>query len=174
MRKEILKKLLFSKYSMGVLFGMYSFAAFKWSKNMVNTGDSLENQTHRPLEKAEANRRADHLSDISYRLILNLSKPQAKTQDFSGKIFIEFTATQVEDLFLDFSGKVETMEINNKACLRKDFEQVANRIFIGDKNLVRGKNVIVIKFNSNYSANSGLVYMNFKDEEKVFLSFYVF
>jgi hypothetical protein len=159
MKKLNFKKIFFNKYSLLSALGMFTYSAWKMNIQKEIKGATLDSKIYKPLEKKEANRRQDHITDISYDLLLNLSNPDNINSFFNGNVIIDFTLSQVEGLFLDFTGKIETLVVNGKKCLNlSGYKQIANRIYIEEKMLIRGNNKISIEFKNSYGEQDGLIY----------------
>jgi aminopeptidase N len=154
---EKLKNIFLNKYFLAPTFLMYSYSIWKRNVNKELKGATFDSKIYKPLEKKEASRRHDHVSNISYDLLLNLSN--LDNNMFKGEIIIEFFLSQVENLFLDFTGKIESLQVNNKICLNSsEYKKKANRIYIEERVLNKGMNVVKIEFEQSYGVEDGLIY----------------
>ncbi len=106
------------------------------------------------LEQEYAAMRARQISDVSYRLTINLD---AQTETYSGEVIIDFTLADnnLSPITVDFnSGKVNAVYLNDAAvnfAYEQYFIQLAPEIFTSKKNTLR------IEFERQYSkAGDGL------------------
>lgn len=101
----------------------------------------------RTLYKTEAAKRAELISDVSYRIAYALLRG-GKT--FLGQVKVQFTMSTVDDTFLDYAGEtVHWIKVNGKSV--EDYNPFANdKITIKKELLVKGVNTVEIKFESRY------------------------
>lgn len=147
---SVLKRILTSKYFYASIFGLHTFYANKFHCRKLKPVAKCK-----PLSKSEANSRAEHISDVHYKLFLNLTQ----TKDiFTGEVEILFSLTNTTNFFIDFHGILEKIVINKSEI--KNFKFEDNRIYIEEKDLHNGRNNIKIYFKSHYGTDKGLCLNN--------------
>ena len=125
------------------------------------SSEEEQNNKH-PLKKTEAIQRKNQITDekgnylVKYNLILclrstNDSNPENPNSNFEGYIEILFTYYSTEDIFLNFSGLVHSIILNNKKI---EISQKNHRIFLLSSNLLKNSiNKVKILFSAKYSSN---------------------
>ena len=125
------------------------------------SSEEEQNNKH-PLKKTEAIQRKNQITDekgnylVKYNLILclrstNDSNPENPNSNFEGYIEILFTYYSTEDIFLNFSGSVHSIILNNKKI---EISQKNHRIFLLSSNLLKNSiNKVKILFSAKYSSN---------------------
>lgn len=102
----------------------------------------------RTLYKTDAAKRASIVSDVQYQIAYSLLRG-GKT--FLGQVKIQFTmAGEVEDTFLDYAGEaVHWIKVNGTKV--EEGSPFANdKISLKKEHLVKGSNIVEIKFESRY------------------------
>lgn len=114
------------------------------------------------LTKIEAEFRKMHISDVSYKISLNLNKGET----FSGSTEITFSLTNPCELWLDYKGQeIHSLAINSQPSqiIYKSF-----RVYL--QNLVSGQNIIQISFISEYSHDGlGLHSIHDPEDDEIYL-----
>lgn len=110
----------------------------------------------------EAIFRAHHIKDVKYNLHISLLKGKS----YFGLVRIHFEIKSLPDqsLFLDYTGKVGRLVINDKEIPFEFYQpdlEVQNRIYL--ENLALGSNSVEVSFMSDYSSN-GLGFHKFTDK----------
>ena len=117
-----------------------------------------------PLKKDEAFRRKEQIIDkegnylVKYNLILCLrlstdKNPKFPDNDFEGRMEIDFTYydTKQEDIFLNFCGTIQSIQINSKPTTVNYKDK---RIYLSHLDLICGaKNHVVILFSTKYGTS---------------------
>jgi len=119
------------------------------------TADLVDPEYHQnnSLLKTQAQKRAEVIKDVSYRLSVDVNRD---SDCFQGKVEISFTQTTLWDgLFLDYKGRcIRVMQVNDTVI-----ERGAQGIFKGHKIFIplaaqrEGLNRVVIEFVSEFVRN---------------------
>jgi hypothetical protein len=147
--KAIKKILSYWKYGLVFSSPYLTYAAYKL--------DLKEPKLKKiPLDIHTANSRADKIRDLKYDLKLCLKESQ--NNKFYGRISIDFSLINKEDIFLDFEGKIVSLKINGN--LQETFVRKHNRIYL-NKTYLKSQNNIIIEFESIYqdTKSKGLIKM---------------
>ena len=136
------------------------------SKILGNDIDLLErNYRNRMLIK----KRSEQIKNIFYDLFIKLSN----SDFYSGEIFISFKLLNNSVTFLNFNGNLVSLIINNtelsEEVLKELYIKKEGKIYLPSEYLIKGVNIISIKFKGTYSNNVGLVKVKEEDESFIYL-----
>lgn len=133
----------------------------------TSTRPAAESSAEPNLTKLEAERRASAISDVTYRLSVDVS---ADGETFKGRVAIAFRAgADRSGLFLDFrnSGAIESMRVNGAPVAA---ERASHRILLNGPALKSGANLVEIEYSQKYSRNGrGLHRFQDSEDKRVYL-----
>lgn len=121
------------------------------------------------LRQDEAKARSSKISDIEYKLFLQLTpEVESKNSRYSGKVSISFSLNSIEEnIFLDFTGFVNKIEINGKSV---GLANIGERIYLKKEYLVLNENKVLLDFTSSYGHETkGLIYYHDKKDYKSYV-----
>jgi len=128
-----------------------------FSSNKTNTNKILKN-----LDIKEAILRSNHIIEVKYNLFLNFCCDKVNgMKTFRGSLEIELNVNETQGLFLDYVGKVNCIEVNEKIVRTNHSD---GRLYFS--NLKKGRNKIIVNFESNYSESLDHIFRKYNDEIK--------
>ena len=168
------------KYYVSVLGASSAFLAFLMmykrlkSKPLPENLDKfIKNSSNlNPLLKSEALHRSSLISNINikYTLFLNLRDKNTMNSEFDGTVLINFFMNKVDDVFLDFHGKIKAVTVNFKVIDVNDIKHKNDRLYLS-ADLLSSTNTVIIEFSSIYSVNEhGLRYSKSESFENYIVS----
>ena len=117
------------------------------------------------LNKSEAMHRSSLIENLKYSIFLELDSNSIflVKNSFHGCCLIEFDMKKIEEIFLDFQGKIKSLRVNGEEV---EIVHMNERIFIKSKHLIQFSNKIQIHYENSYSS-SGYGINYFTDPEDI-------
>ena len=120
---------------------------------------SQESAARDVLDKNDANRRSNSISDTDYQIQLHL--PGGGSPTYSGETIVQFESSDGSETFLDFTGtEILTLHVNGTEVTNPSW--TGHRLHI--ENLSRGPNKVVISYVNEYD-HTGDGFHQFIDPE---------
>jgi len=145
--KQYLKPIAYTLGGTTLVYLMYLFYK-RCVKNRL--GLMFGDNNPIPLDKKEAFRRASLIQNVKYNLFLQLKEIPFLNQNktYEGAISVQFDMNSIEDIFLDFKGKVLNVIVNNREI---SIHHRNNRIHLPHHYLKNFGNVVYVRFENTYS-----------------------
>ncbi|MEC7788760.1 MAG: M1 family aminopeptidase, partial [Chloroflexota bacterium] len=120
---------------------------------------SQETAARDVLDKNDATRRSNSISDTQYQINLNL--PGGGSPTYSGETIVQFESSDGSDTFLDFTGtEIISLHVNDSEVVNPSW--TGHRLHIQD--LISGPNKVVISYINEYD-HTGDGFHQFIDPE---------
>ncbi|MBK33226.1 MAG: hypothetical protein CL771_06310, partial [Chloroflexi bacterium] len=120
---------------------------------------SQETAVRDVLDKNDATRRSNSISDTQYQINLNL--PGGGSPTYSGETIVQFESSDGSDTFLDFTGtEIISLHVNDSEVVNPSW--TGHRLHIQD--LISGPNKVVISYINEYD-HTGDGFHQFIDPE---------
>ena len=107
--------------------------------------------------------------EIIYNIFLNLKKGK----NYKGLIKIEFPLKEKNNIFLDYTGKtIISINLNKKNFTKKEISEIwkNGKIIFKEDNLLLGKNLLIIKFESHYNNDGFGIHSNIENNKQYLFS----
>jgi hypothetical protein len=132
--------------------GGMAFVGYLFYKKFLKNKLLTNRNTNTSLSKEDAMRRSELISHLKYTIQVQLNHAHVEQTKniYEGSVLIEFDLSKVEDLFIDFMGKVISITNQGKAV---PFTHENGKIYLSAKDLAQHNKINVV-FSNQYSLES--------------------